>query len=149
MCELCPQPAVRNGRCARCLQLDEPVIVPKRRKPPPKRKWEPITAHDRIWQRISAAWLAEHPFCESCRMQGRPLVEADCVDHIRPTAHFPELVHDGGNLQSLCSRKPYSCHQRKTAWERKGIALDFARRKRHDISGAMKNPKRKRKAHGP
>jgi len=142
MCELCPEPAVLRGRCRRHLEMDEHVVTPKRRKPPPPRKQ---TAHrtDPHWTRLARSWLARHPFCESCRMQGRQLVVADCVDHVLPVELYPELMHDGGNLQSLCSRKPHSCHQRKTAWERKGVALDFARRKRHDISGRMLTRRKK------
>lgn len=64
------------------------------------------------WQRLRAAYLAEHPLCEDCRQRGK-VTAADDVHHVRSfmTATDPgermRLALDYGNLRALCK----VCHQ--------------------------------------
>lgn len=128
MCRYCPEPATARGLCARHLRQDHYQPLRLNRRPPAARRRAGAPVYDREWARVSRAWLAEHPLCEACKKEGRA-VPAEVVDHIRPVRYFPELKFAASNFQSLCTRRPYSCHQRKTGFERRGIALDFARRK--------------------
>lgn len=57
-------------------------------------------------------FLQRNPECRICLAEGRGMVRADEVDHIKP-------LHQGGadtdsNRQSLCSE----CHKRKSVTER-------------------------------
>lgn len=61
--------------------------------------------YGRDWRRISRAFLADHPFREICRKEGR-IAEATIAHHILP-------VKEGGtddeqNLMALCR----ACHSR-------------------------------------
>ena len=64
------------------------------------------------WQRLRAAYLAAHPLCEDCKLQGKTTAAED-VHHIRSfmTAQDPAerlaLALDYGNLRALCK----VCHQ--------------------------------------
>lgn len=68
---------------------------------------DPGTAerYGKDWKRIRAAYLSEHPFCETCRKDGR-ITEASMVHHIRPLREGG--ANDEGNLMALC----LSCHAR-------------------------------------
>lgn len=61
------------------------------------------SAYGAEWRRIRDAFIAEHPYCETC---GAP---AEQVHHITPLSAGG--THDESNLQSLCHR----CHSRVTA----------------------------------
>lgn len=60
------------------------------------------------WRKIRTAYIAAHPLCEDCLVQGRttPVQE---VHHVLPLEHGGSL--DFSNLRSLC--KP--CHSRQSA----------------------------------
>lgn len=66
--------------------------------------------YDHTWKDLRDAYLARHPLCEHCEVQGR--VEAATeVDHKRPfNGKGDPLRLDWNNLQSLC----HSCHVSKT-----------------------------------
>jgi 5-methylcytosine-specific restriction protein A len=68
--------------------------------------------YDSQWDRASAAFLREQPWCVLCAAEGRREAAA-VVDHIVP--HLGDRVRfwERGNWQSLCR----SCHSRKTAIE--------------------------------
>jgi len=83
--------------------------VPTHRKPRP---------HNSVaWQKASAAWLLQYPFCVLCLVQGRMNEGASAlasskqrnlvVDHIEPHRGDMELFWDSDNLETLC-RMP--CH---------------------------------------
>ena len=93
---------------------------PKNRKP---------HQYDAEWTRVARAWLLSHPFCLACQVAQRSVL-ADVVDHIFPIRIRPDLLYNSANFQSLCSKRPHSCHQRKTGYERRGIILDFRNRRR-------------------
>jgi 5-methylcytosine-specific restriction protein A len=61
--------------------------------------------YGRMWKRVRAAFLAEHPLCEMCAAEGR-LTPATLVHH------RVKLTDGGGNepenLQALCAE----CHSR-------------------------------------
>ena len=65
------------------------------------------------------------------------MTPAEIVDHVLPVRWYPERAWDETNFQALCTRRPFSCHQRKTGWERRGFALDFRRGKRIRILDRM------------
>jgi 5-methylcytosine-specific restriction enzyme A len=64
------------------------------------------------WRRARAAFLARHPLCAACRVQGR-LVPATIVDHVVPHRGDQKLFWDETNWAPAC--KP--CHDAKTARE--------------------------------
>ena len=59
------------------------------------------------WRKLRLAYLAEHPVCVTCLVEGR-VVEAVHVDHVRAREAGGSDGED--NLQALC----HSCHSRKT-----------------------------------
>ena len=64
--------------------------------------------YGRLWRKIRAQHLAEHPLCEVCKQEGRT-TPAEEVHHIIPLSKGG--THDSANLMSLC----ISCHSRITA----------------------------------
>ena len=81
------------------------------------RKWY----NSKVWQRIRAAHLAVHPYCEMCRAQGKALGECipttAHVDHITPHKGRWHRFIDASNLQTLC----HACHSVKTKREQGGV----------------------------
>lgn len=70
------------------------------------------------WKRTRDAFLAEHPFCEMCRAEGR-VTSADTVHHVVPVSEGGSGEWD--NLMALC----HVCHSRLHAhrgdrWGRRG-----------------------------
>jgi 5-methylcytosine-specific restriction protein A len=59
--------------------------------------------YDARWAKASRQHLAEFPWCERCRAQGR-MTLAECTDHIRPHKGDMALFWDPSNWQSLCLR---------------------------------------------
>jgi 5-methylcytosine-specific restriction protein A len=68
--------------------------------------------YGRRWRKARAAFLAQHPLCAACRVQGR-VVAATVVDHIVPHRGDQKLFWDETNWAPAC--KP--CHDAKTARE--------------------------------
>ena len=68
--------------------------------------------YDRRWQKVRARYLAQHPLCNHCSTDTRPVV-ATQVDHVIPHKGNRALFNDPGNLQGLC----HSCHSKKTMQE--------------------------------
>ena len=137
MCRQCPAPAVARGLCRRCLGRDSYHPLRRRRAPwRGRRKPGPFDYSSEAWRRISRAFLIANPLCAACEKEGRATA-AEVVDHILPARWYPERAWDEANFQALCTKRPYSCHQRKTGYERRGIALDFRRRRRVSILARM------------
>ena len=126
MCLQCREPAIARGLCE--THLKRPKYTPLGPPRTGKAKHRKKQPYDETWRRISRAFLAENPVCAACKSEGR-MTPAQIVDHILPRKYFPELAYERTNLQSLCQQRPHSCHQRKTALEQRGIALDFANKK--------------------
>ena len=127
MCRQCPEKAFAKGLCEKHYHMEQYVPLGPRKTKQSKNRIKKVK--DERWERLSKRWLAKYPNCMACSHEGRT-TPAGIVDHILPRRHFPELIYDENNLQSLCQTRPYSCHQRKTGYERRGIALDFIRMKR-------------------
>jgi 5-methylcytosine-specific restriction protein A len=68
--------------------------------------------YGRRWRKARAAFLAAHPLCAACWMQGR-VVAATVVDHVMPHGGDARLFWNERNWAPSC--KP--CHDRKTAHE--------------------------------
>ena len=66
------------------------------------------------WRRLSAAYRAEHPLCETCATEGRE-TPSQHVDHVISVREAPDRALDETNLRALC--KP--CHSRRTLAERR------------------------------
>lgn len=64
------------------------------------------------WQKVSKAFIQDHPLCAECLKQGR-YTEATVVDHITPHRGDQRLFWSESNWQPLC--KP--CHDKKTGRE--------------------------------
>ena len=62
------------------------------------------------WQKYRARYLAAHPLCVACEIDGR-VTAATVVDHIKPHRGDPKLMWNPANHQGLC--KPH--HDIKTA----------------------------------
>lgn len=62
------------------------------------------------WEKLRAAYLAQHPLCEECQRAGR-LTTATEVHHVVPVVQGGS--DDEGNLMALCKK----CHSRETARE--------------------------------
>lgn len=63
------------------------------------------------WQRARLAYLAKHPLCRMCEVQGK-VTAATVVDHIVDHRGDQTLFWDSkNNWQSLC----VPCHSKKTA----------------------------------
>lgn len=136
-CRQCPEPAVARGLCAKHLAQERYHPLRPRRAPwKGKRKAGPFDYSDEQWRRVSRAFLAKHPICAACERSGR-FTPAEVVDHILPVRLYPERAWDEANYQALCTKRPFSCHQRKTGWERNGFALDFRRGKRVPLLNRM------------
>lgn len=72
--------------------------------------------YGRRWQKVSKAYLANHPFCVRCLDKGIH-THATVVDHIKPHKGDMSLFWDKNNWQALCKQ----CHDRKTATEDGGF----------------------------
>jgi 5-methylcytosine-specific restriction endonuclease McrA len=69
------------------------------------------------WQRFRERYLASHPLCRLCALEGK-VVEATVLDHIIPHRGNMKLFWDvENNIQQIC----HTCHNRKTALEEGGI----------------------------
>ena len=104
-CLKCGTGIIRNGVCSVC----GPVNVPHKGS-------SGTTKYSRLygrkWKEAKARFLANHPLCAQCRMDG--LVRgADTVDHVTPHKGDESLFWDEANWQALCKR----CHDRKTGRE--------------------------------
>jgi len=68
----------------------------------PDRRTAAERGYDADWFACRAAYVAEHPFCEDCLENGRP-VKVDEVHHIEPFdgKDDPKRL-DWNNLRSLC-----------------------------------------------
>ncbi len=66
--------------------------------------------YGRRWKRIRDRYIAAHPLCDECEMQG-VVKAAEEVHHIKPLAQGG--TNDQENLRALCK----SCHSRITARE--------------------------------
>jgi len=55
------------------------------------------------WERIRAAYLLKHPYCEVCFSQG-VMKSAQMVHHVKPLSQGGS--HAESNLQAIC----YACH---------------------------------------
>lgn len=80
-----------------------------------------LTRHQRgytnVWARYSKQRLQEHPFCESCDLEGTATL-GEVTDHrLPPTSPTDPLFWDPTNHQTLC--KPH--HDAKTAREDGGF----------------------------
>lgn len=64
--------------------------------------------YGRAWKRIRDKYMATHPLCEQCLMDGK-LTPAQEIHHIIPLAHGG--AHVESNLMALCT----TCHSRITA----------------------------------
>jgi 5-methylcytosine-specific restriction enzyme A len=64
------------------------------------------------WRRARAAYLARHPLCMRCKVEGR-LEPAIVVDHVVPHRGDQKLFWDEANWAALCK----ACHDAKTARE--------------------------------
>jgi len=63
--------------------------------------------YGRVWKKIRARFLLQHPLCVQCEQEGR-LTPAHEVHHILPLADGG--TNDQGNLLALCK----SCHSKIT-----------------------------------
>ncbi|MEA5014274.1 MAG: HNH endonuclease signature motif containing protein [Candidatus Limiplasma sp.] len=107
-------PELTAGRyCGAHAREAEALYNKYRRDPNTKQRY------GRMWPRIRARQLAQHPLCAMCQKDGRA-TPANEVHHIVPLSqggtHAPE------NLMSLCK----SCHSRITAseggrWKQRGL----------------------------
>jgi len=72
--------------------------------------------HTSRWTKLSRAFRATHPLCESCKAKGiiRP---ATCVDHIEPWPICADRFYDRTNLQALCE----DCNREKGQHDKKKI----------------------------
>lgn len=83
----------------------------------PRRRGSPrIRGYDAKWDRFSAAYREENPFCAWCEQEGRQRF-ATLVDHKFPVADGG-AIYDRANFWALCR----ACHGRKYEME------DFARK---------------------
>lgn len=83
-----------------------------RPRTPPRRERGTTSerGYDHDWQRLRAAYIAEHPLCEECERKGSTVV-ADDVDHKRAfQGREDPLRLDWNNLRALCR----TCHNQKT-----------------------------------
>lgn len=101
--KVCAEPGcselVLRGRCAE----HEPRRVLDRERSSARAR-----GYDRRWEKARQTFLATHPACEHCRLEGAT-VEATVVDHIVPHRGDRRLFWLKGNWQGLCS----PCHQAK------------------------------------
>ena len=72
--------------------------------------------YDYRWQKYSANYLRENPWCVTHRKRNL-YVPATHTDHIVPHRGDPRLFWDRGNHQGLCE----SCHNQKTAGQDGGF----------------------------
>ena len=94
---------VRSGRCDRHRRQS-------RRESDERRGSSAARGYNSRWQQAREAYLAEHPLCRLCQIEGRT-EPAVIVDHIVPHRGNETLFWDVGNWQALCKRH----HDQKTA----------------------------------
>jgi len=63
------------------------------------------------WQRERLLFLAQHPLCLMCEVEGR-VTAATVVDHITPHKGDYDLMWDASNWQALCPTHHNSDKQR-------------------------------------
>jgi len=99
----CPE-LTRGKYCPAHQKLADQQYEKYRRDPATRKRY------GRVWQRVRAKYVAEHPLCEECLKHGRhtPVQE---VHHILPLSKGG--THAPDNLMSLCT----SCHSTVTAKE--------------------------------
>jgi 5-methylcytosine-specific restriction protein A len=68
--------------------------------------------YDRRWEKARAAFLAQHPVCALCQLDGQ-VTPAWGVDHVIPHRGNPILFWLPGNWQPVCE----PCHNAKRARE--------------------------------
>jgi 5-methylcytosine-specific restriction enzyme A len=73
--------------------------------------------YDGRWRKARAQFLAGHPTCARCILEGR-LTRATVVDHVRPHRGDPELFWDESNWQPLCRRHHDAKTVRDGRWDR-------------------------------
>lgn len=78
----------------------------------PKRLSSRQRGYDARWDRLSAAFRRQNPFCRFCEQDGLRVVFCDVVDHIVPVIDRPDLRYEWANLQSLC----HGHHSGLKAW---------------------------------
>lgn len=68
--------------------------------------------YDKVWQRVSIEFRAQHPFCECDEHMGRDeRALSQVVDHRIPISDRPDLRLEWSNLRAMTK----SCHDRHTA----------------------------------
>jgi len=72
-----------------------------------------VIYHTYKWKKLRKAYAADHPLCEHC-LRYEIYTPLAVVDHIKELSDGGE-PYERSNLQSLC----HSCHNRKTASERR------------------------------
>ena len=78
----------------------------KARKVEPERESAARRGYDRDWRTFRAGYLAEYPFCVTCKAKG-VITPASVLHHIQPLDVAPARRLDPTNLQALCRR----CHE--------------------------------------
>ena len=95
---------VNAGFCDRHADQDRRKVIDRERGTAASR------GYDYRWQQNRKRFLADHPLCVMCDVNGLVVV-ATVVDHIIPHKGNAELFNDASNWQALCK----CCHDRKTA----------------------------------
>jgi 5-methylcytosine-specific restriction enzyme A len=78
-----------------------------------------LSLYGRKWNKVSRAYLAEHPFCRYCEQEGRQR-RADVVDHIIPHRGDAYRFWQESNWQPLCTSHHNSTKQRE---EKTGLVV--------------------------
>jgi 5-methylcytosine-specific restriction protein A len=99
----CPRLARKGAQCPKCVRE-------QRRRIDQRRPGARERGYDARWERTRAAFLAEHPDCETC---GAPATD---VDHRDGQGPLGPRGHDFSNLRALC----HSCHSERTARDQPG-----------------------------
>ena len=92
----------------------KPSKKAKKYKNESTRKERQLIYQSQKWQRLRAAYIAEHPLCEECLKQGKTTAAVD-VHHVRSFMSTNDeferaaLAFDYSNLRALCRE----CHTRE------------------------------------
>ena len=68
------------------------------------------------WQKLRAAYFAEHPLCEMCLAEGK-ITPTQEIHHIKPissgnsNSEMRALAYDYNNLEALCTECHHKVHQ--------------------------------------
>ncbi|MBO6509506.1 MAG: HNH endonuclease [Roseibium sp.] len=60
--------------------------------------------YDSRWNRLSARFAKQNPFCRFCEQEGYDTELGQARDHIIPVQERPDLRLDWKNVQNLCNR---------------------------------------------